>query len=934
MTRTAFIYTFLLCSMAAFSQQNKGFVAGKVLDSITRQPISLATVTVFKAVDTSIVTYKLSSPDGNFKIQGLSYDINYRVVVSVSGYHTFRKEIKFTPASNSFDFDTINLMRDTGMLDEVVIIAERPPVIIRNDTIEFNAASFKTLPTALVEDLLRKLPGVQVNSSGEIMVNGKRVNRILVDGKTFFGNDPKMATKNLPANLIDKVQVVEDKEEIDRNITGNTTDIGKVINLTLKKGVKKGWFGKAYGGAGSEERYEAGAIANIFRDTMQLSLLGFSNNVNRSGFSMKDVQELGGFNRSGMNGIAVRGGIGGGYTGFNINNISFGGMENGINTTSGVGFNLNHAPNTKRSYFVQYFFGQVKQDLRETSNSEQFIADTILRTITNSRSRKTNLSHSASAGIKLKPDSLTNFDFNASFSKVDTRNPVNTISSIESNKDGLLSTADGIRNNDGDDLSYNHTLRYNKLSPRKKGRSLVFTHGLRYTGNLQLITSEQTNLYRLPEPDTSLFAQLRRQKLPNLSANASFTINEPINKDISLRISQQLDFIKDKQLITTLNRDNFGKYTQLNEILTDGFSRNQIRSATSANITFQYKKLKLTAGSNALLQDVRNNFDKAASGINMNLFNILPMFSVQWKDFFGSYNEDIIVPQITYLNPVGDNTDPLFIREANPSLKPTKSRSIHASYNKFIPQSKLSIMVFSNSSFSDNDVILARSIDERGVQVSKPINVDGTINFHNAVFFNKTFKNDTKFNLSMNGSLWSGITRQALLVNGVSGVSRSFTFSPNVVFSLNWNDFIEFRPEYLLSITKTSYTVNTFPDLYVPIHNAGAEFIVRWPKKIVWETNIFYRANPQAAPGMPRGNTLWNAGINYSLLKGDRGLLKLSVYDLLNKNQDFYRQALENYTVDRQTNILQRYFLLTFTYNIRTMDGAKKIGRRERLFGF
>ncbi|GAJ01238.1 unnamed protein product, partial [marine sediment metagenome] len=220
----------------AFSQ---GTLKGKLVDSTGKNPLGLATVTVFKAADTALITYRLSNPEGEFKVSGLPLNIDCRVVISYSGFDAYRKEFKVT-SEDVLDLGTITMYPTSKSLDEIIIVSERPPVSVRKDTIEFNASSFKTLPTALVEDLLRKLPGVQVDAEGNITANGKRVNRIMVDGKAFFGDDPKMATRNLPANLIDKVQVTDDKDEIARNSDGDLTNVGQVINLTFKKGVKKG----------------------------------------------------------------------------------------------------------------------------------------------------------------------------------------------------------------------------------------------------------------------------------------------------------------------------------------------------------------------------------------------------------------------------------------------------------------------------------------------------------------------------------------------------------------------------------------------------------------------------------------------------------------------------------------------------------------------
>src|SRR5882757_3437151 len=283
-----------LFSATAFSQ---GILKGTISDSAGKQPLGLATITVFKAADTAIITYRLSNPEGEFKVPGLPLNINCRAVISFSGYRVYRREFTLSAAQPQLDWGTILLPPDSKSLDEVLVIAERPPVTVRRDTIEFNASAFKTIPNALVEDLLKKLPGVQLDADGNITVNGKPVNRILVDGKTFFGDDPKMATRNLPANVIDKVQVTDDKEEMMRNGDDNPNNVGKVVNITLKKGVKKGWFGKLYAGAGTDKLYETGGIANIYRDTLQVSVLGYMNNLNRAGFSYSELLSAGGFDR-------------------------------------------------------------------------------------------------------------------------------------------------------------------------------------------------------------------------------------------------------------------------------------------------------------------------------------------------------------------------------------------------------------------------------------------------------------------------------------------------------------------------------------------------------------------------------------------------------------------------------------------------------------
>lgn len=931
MKGSALLMFLFLASLASMAQQ-KGAITGRLADSSSNQPLSLATITVFNASDTSIISYRLSDPKGAFRVPNIPHRVKARVIISFSGYRTVREEFQLDSDHPDLDLGAILMVNDPESLEEVVITAERPPVIVRKDTIEFNAASFKTLPTALVEDLLRKLPGVEVDAEGNITMNGRRVNRILVDGKSFFGDDPKMATRNLPADLIDKVQVADDKEEIDRSIDGNLSDIGKVINLRLKKGVKKGWFGKIYGGGGTDERYEVGGIGNIFRDTLQLSLLAFSNNVNRSGFSMKDVQELGGFNRSGSNSMSIS--IRDGNSSFSINGLSFGGGESGIMRTTGAGLNLNHAPNEKKTFFAQYFYGHSRGNLDEWSNNKQFFADTIIDIANSSHTFSRNGQHSVSAGYKLKPDSVTNLDMNASFTAAESRKDVFSSISTHHNKLGQLSEGEGDMLRRITNKQYNHRIQFTRRSRNKKGRVLDLGHSFNYGANLQHILTEQDNLFWLPAADTTLFEQLRIQDVPGVNGDLNANFTEPLTERLSVRLSQQLEYRKDQQVINTFLPSGSGKYEDLNEQLSNGFFREQRRSNTTVAFTYRIKAVNLTAGANALWQDIENVFRKTTSPVNMRLFDIMPSFNINWKRLSVHYSQNVNAPAIAYMNPVPDNTNPFMIRENNPGLKPTRQKIIRANYGYMIPKSFVNMGFYLSGFFADDDIILARNIDERGVQVNKPVNADGSRSFMSNIYLRKQFKNNTKFTFSLNTFFWINCQRQALMVNNISGFVNAFSMAPSAGFGIDWNSVLEFRPTYSLFISQTRYTNNAFENLYIPTHNVNAELVVRWPKKIVWESNTNFRNNPQVAPGMPESRFLWNAGLTYLMLKGDRGMLKLSVYDILNQNNSFSRTSVQNYIYDYRSNILQRYFLLTFTYNIRTMGAPGKIGGRERLFLF
>ena len=919
----------LLTTVILFAQ---GSIKGKLTDTVNKQNLGLATVTVFEAGDTSLITYRLTNSEGEFRVPGLPLNKLLRTVISFSGYEAYRREFTLS-SSETVDFGTIILSPSTQSLDEVLVVAERPPVTVRRDTIEFNASSFKTLPTALVEDLLKKLPGVQIDADGNIMANGKKVNRIMVDGKAFFGDDPKMATRNLPANVIDKVQLTDDKDEINRNTDGDLTNVGQVINLTLKKGVKKGWFGKLYAGAGTRERYEAGGIANIYRDTMQLSLLAFSNNINRSGFSLKEVQDLGGFNRSGTNSMMVMNR--GGQTGFALNGISFGGIEPGISRTSGAGFNLNHAPNKKKSFFLQYFFGQTKNFTDNLTNSQQFFNDTIINNRTTSLNNKIINNHSFNTGANLKLDSLTDFNFKAGYTYSMTDEDIDANVRLSNNKTGLISQGEGLRLNKYYANRYNHQLFFTRRFPNKKGRTLNINNFVNYNQNLNRYITETENEYFEPFYQQRIFNQLRRQDIPNLSVNSSASLMEPLSKVFTARITARYDYLKDQQDIGIYDKDILSsKYEMLDYARSTGFTRQQQKMSLYGGLTYRYKKFSVTAGISGLAQDIENKYRNIQQPVNFNLFNIVPSASFTWKQLSGNYNMNVNAPSSNFLIPVPDSTNPFMIRVGNPFLKPSKQHQFYISNFNFFQASGASLNFFMNGSFTDRDVIMKRTVHPDGSQVDSAVNADGSVNFYSSVGYGKEYKNKQKFIFTYRISPYINYNRRQIFVNNNAGTASTFGFGPNINIGLNWNDIIEFRPVYSPGINKTTYSDPAFNDIKVITHYVDAELIIRFPKKLVWETNVAYRQTNQVAPGLPKTNILWNAAVTLLMFKGDVGLLKLSVYDILDRNNGLFRYTFQNQIIDNQTNVLKRFAHLSFTYNIRNMGAPKKVGGRDRLFMF
>ncbi len=926
----------LLFSLATFSQ---GTLKGKIVDSTSSKPLSFATVTVFKAADTAIITYRLSNTDGEFKVSGIPLGLNCRAVVSFSGYGVYRKEFSLSAAQNTLDIGTVTLNPESKSLDDVLIIAERPPVTVKKDTIEFNASAFKTLPNALVEDLLKKLPGVMVDKDGNIMVNGKPVNRILVDGKTFFGDDPKMATRNLPANVIDKVQVVDDKEEMMRNGDDNPNNVGKVVNITLKKGVKKGWFGKIYAGAGNDKLYEAGGIANIYRDTVQLSVLGYMNNLNKPGFSYSELMSSGGFDRirsnSASNSTSVWNNNGG--SGISINGINFGGSQNfgGISTSKGVGFNLNLAPNKKKSYYLQYFNGNVKSPRVSTTDINQFSNDTVVNNNTRLSGDMITHGHNFGIGARLKPDSVTNILINASFLLgLQDEYRMNDITG-NNNKTGPLSLGQVVQNNDANTYIYRHGVYITHLSPTKKGRRYNLNHNLDINNRYNDYTSESDIRYFYPTAYDSAYAQLRKERIPRTDANVNFNYSEPLNKYFSLRIGGRYEFSKFNNGVSTFNRTSGSdKFDVLNSLLSSDFRRIGNRIVASAGFEYKWKDLTITPRLLFLQQHTNNKLVSSNTTLKQDKTDFLPALTIVYKQLNLNYNEEVILPGFNFINPVTDISNPYFIQKGNPNLLPSKRKNV--SLNYYYNNSKRFINVggYISGSVTDNDIVQSIMVDNRGVQTTMPVNASGSENYSMNWNINKQYKNKQNVIFMWNTGNWMGVNKSRLFYNGTDSRQTTFNYNHWFGIGLNLKDKFEWNMNYSFGKNFTRYTSNQFKNLDITNQNWGNDFVLRMPKHFIWETQLSYSYNGNIPAGLPKEVLKWNAALNLTMLKNEVGVLKLAVNDILNRNNNIWVNANRNTITTSQSNILGRYFLATFTYNVRAAGVKKKVGGRESLFNF
>ena len=935
-----FLAIFILHYISSVGQQ--GVISGKILDESSNKVIGFATVAVYRSTDTSLISYRLSTQTGDFRVPGLPINTGLRLVVTHAGFEAYRQEFELNTGKTNIIADTIRLIITSKNLDEVVVIAELPPIVYKKDTIEFNATAFRNLPNALVEDLLKKLPGVEVDRDGNISFEGRPVNRILVDGKSFFGDDSKIASKNLPANIIDKVQVTDDKDEIIRRGDDNPNEIGKVINLTFKKGVKKGWFGRIYGGAGNKDLYNIGGIGNIFRDTLQVSVLGYANNINKAPFSFSELLSVGGFQRNRSNSTTQRGNVNRNFgigTGISIDNINFGGTQGqgigGIITSKGTGFNLNHAPDKRRSLYLQYFYNRVETNNRNINTDiEQIINDTVIKTHSRQTGPYYANRHNVAAGFRLLPDSVTNILFNVAFTSTDGADKRLTEIKTTNNFTGNLSNGivDLVTGNDHQ--TYKESFLYTHLSKKKKGRRYTIGNDFEKRDIQSDNFSNSINKFYYPAfYDTSIL-QLRKEIKPQVDLNIFFNYSEPLSKKTTLRLNARYDYLKFENTVTTFNYNGSSKsYDIFNPQLSNGLNRRNHQLNANAGIEYRLKNVTLTPGLRLQSQKIKNELTDIPIPLEQNATKILPSIGLVYKTWNLYYNRNVILPDYSYLIPVADNSNPYYITLSNPDLLSSINDQVWINYRKNVPKKQYNYGFSYGLTLIKNDIVSSVFVGDRGVFATLPVNKSGTRYNSANVFFNKQFKRSPKFTFSSNHSISVNSIRSRLIYNNTNSWQYMNTLRVRNAFYMNLNDKFEWNGSYAFAWYFSRYSSSAFENVNKIFHELENEFIIRYPKHFIWETNIQYYIDPVTPGSFERQIFILNTGANHTFLKDERAVLKFEVVDLFDTYKHIIRDISRNLISTRSFNVLGRYFMLSFTYNIQKMGNKNKVGGwRSSLF--
>jgi len=928
-------------------------LSGTLVDKDENTPLEEVNVVLANILDTTKITWVSSDSAGRFILNDLPSGI-YNFKASYLGYVTY--SIRNISIKVNKNLGIIKMEHTVAQLKaaEVVAFAKRTEMI--GDTTQYDAKAFKVNPDATAEGLVEKMPGIVVNPNGTVQAHGETVKKVLIDGQEFFSDDPSIALRNLPADVISKVQVFDrlsDQSQFTGFDDGNSE---KTINIITKTGKSNGQFGKVYAGYGTDDRYWTGGNINFFNGPERISIIGLSNNINMQNFSTQDLLGVLGTNSqqrgssgggsSGGSGGGGRGGNGGGGTGGysggpgggsgngpNPNNFLVG-QQGGINTTNSIGLNFIDKIGTKFTINASYFYNNTDNLTTSSISRQNFLTDTTTLYYTeNDTGSSNNYNHRASIRMEYDFDSSNSIIMTPKlvYQNNNSSSPINGINTFE---DQTLSTtmASYIAHTSGYDFSDNLLLRHKF---KKKGRTIslnIATDVNDKTGSTAIVSRTeyfQTN-------DSIVSANQQGQtgtKGYTISPNLAYT--EPLSSVSILQFNYNPSYMQNHTYKTTNNLDTVSDaYSSLDSLLSNRFENTVINQKEQLSYRLKGDKFNLMMGianQNTQLSD-QETFPNVFT-INKSYENVLPSAIFNYN-FNKSdkirilYFTSTVAPSITQLQNVINNSNPLQLITGNPDLKQAYNQSLTIRYTLINTPKGQTFIGYANASFQSdyiaNSTIIANKdttiingpnsvLLNKGSQITLPVNLPGYASARSFLTYGFPVK-FLKSNLNIN--LGYTFTRTPGLINDITNVASTNNFTGGLVLGSNINEKVDFTLSYSGNYNLVSNTIQ--PNLNDNYFSHTGDFKINLLPWGGWLFNTEISNVYLTGLGSNDENIfLWNVAIGYKFLKNRLAELRLSCNDLLNQNQNITRTVTDTYVEDTRTQVLKRYVMLTFTYNIK-----------------
>jgi hypothetical protein len=920
-----FLVFSLLCVTVSFPQSKPFKISGTLLSEDNKTPLESATVYLERVKDSSLVSYTISDKNGNFTLEDKISDKTINLYISYVGYKTYFQTIDLE--QSEINLKTINLKIDTNALDEV-LIKSRAPITIKKDTLEFNVKSFNTKKDANVEDLLKLLPGVEVDEDGKITVNGKDVNKILVNGKPFFGDDPTITTRNLTKDIIEKVQISDTKTKAQAFAGEEGDNDNKTINLTIKEENNKGVFGRVAAGGGTDDRYELAGMVNHFDNDQRISVLAGGNNTNSPGFSFGEIQKM--FGRGSSMSMSSNGA-------FTIDGRSFGSGQ-GITTSRNGGVNFADNIGKKLEVSADYFYSGSNSENKSATQRENILPDSRFFTDSNSKSSNNSDSHSANLGFDVEIDSTFLININPSFSY--TNNKTNFSRDEESRNDSNTITNESTTNSFVETIGRNFS---NDIDVTKrfgnKGAYLKFNLSNQYnsTDTDDFLNSETNVFATVPEDIIRNQFTNGERTLKGISTNTSYRMPLIANEFfLDYKISYKRDRRENKK--STFDFDsNTQDFTEFNTALSTDFDFIDERSTPSLKLTYKNEKWSLSVESGYEFRTLENK-DQLRPELSLKHdfenIELQSRFNYRFSpksSMYSGYTLNNNAPDLSQLQPFQDVSDPLNTVTGNPNLEPSQHHRFYFGFNAFDFQKGTGFYSHLGANARNNQVVAKTTVDENFVRNTTYANVDGNYDMFASATYSKSIKIDTLKTIKYRVGVFTNFTRAINFNNDVKYASKNTAVTPNASVTFTWKDIMELTPTYRLTFNNTTYDLDLFKNQEFITHSLGIRTTTYVPKKFEWRNDINYSYNSNIADGFQKSAWFWNSTLAYSMLK-NQGTLTLKVYDLLNQNTNARRISTANYIQDSQSTVLEQYFMLSFSWKFNSLGQKGKIDEGRMFF--
>lgn len=881
-------------------------ITGTVKDRETSEPLMEASVKLLAAKDSAFVAGVTTDIDGKFTLPSVKKG-KYLLDISYIGYAGHEQEVTVGSAAR-VRLGDILLKESSHLLGEVSVVATKTPIKVMEDTVEYNADSYHTQPNAVVEDLLKRLPGVEVDSDGKITANGKSITKILIDGKEFFSDDPQVASKNLPANMIDKLQVVDRKSDLARLTGVDDGEDETVINLTVKKGMNQGWFGTAEAGYGTDDRYAASFNVNRFWNGNQITLLGNFNNTNQLGFTDS-------------NGNRFR---------------RFGG-DRGITTSRSVGINFNVGNEEIFRVGGDVMYSNTDRDTRNRQDRQWLFTDSTSYTnsLRTARDRGNNVR--ADFRVLWKPDSFNILEFRPNFSINHNKSYSNETSNEIS---GLLKpVTDNLNISDSRGTSYEAAGRliYTHNFRGRKGRSFSVMANYSFSNVREDENSLSQIMYHLLDTEDVLDQYADNHTWSNtVRARVSWTepLGNPENGN-SLVFSYMMNYRWNNADRFTYNIPEGYDSDILPPpgVEPDPDYSNSFRNNYfNQNIRAGFKKSSSTLNYEiglSLVPQMSKSIDYINSDHNIPtrwVWNFAPFARMRYKfsknrSLQFNYRGRSSQPSMSQLQPVADISDPMNIKQGNPELDPSFSHNINIRFQDFNMDAQRSIMLMGDFSVTQNAIISKTTFNpETSGRYTTYVNVGGVWNARLMNMMSMPLGSSKKWLIS--NHIFGNASRNVGFNNGERNVSLSTNIfeSPGISFRPDHFEF-ELRPQY-----RVQFTHNTLKSSgNTTVHSYGGRFDATYytPWGLTIQSDVNYSATSGYAAGYDTKTVRWNASISQQFLR-DRSLtLSIRAYDLLDQSNMINRNVTANYIDDTDYNSLSRYFMVSVSYRFNSFGKGK-----------